>query len=332
MNKENKTKDNIVAIDVMKFLCAILVVCSHSSPFSFINERFDMYVINLSFRYAVPFFFVCSGYFYFRKENRNIMDFVKRILKLYLLWTVIYILFSMPYVINKWSIKSFFLSGSFNHFWYFPSLILGTVLIDFLLKKFKFPVVAVISIGLYALGMLGDSYFAISAHLPMIPKVLNIYNRLFDVTRNGFLFSAIFVLMGAYLARSNKEYNKKYYLIGLITFYLLFVLEFRVIVKYNLMLDKNLYIFIVPMVFFLFLFLKNLQLPEGKWGTFLRKMSTSIYCCHILIQTQFLLFLSKYSIQLNSLEICIVVIILSVLLSAIIVLASKKVKVLKYLY
>lgn len=53
-------------IDLMKFICSILVVSIHTSPFKGIN-------INLHNGYsiitklAVPFFFITAGYFLFRK-------------------------------------------------------------------------------------------------------------------------------------------------------------------------------------------------------------------------------------------------------------------------
>ncbi len=52
-------------IDVLKFIMAILVISLHIYPFTDINETLNYYTINWFSRLAVPFFFVCTGFFIF---------------------------------------------------------------------------------------------------------------------------------------------------------------------------------------------------------------------------------------------------------------------------
>ena len=91
------------AIDIARYVSALLVVCIHVYPFAGISETFNTYFIQTLCRLAVPFYFVVSGFFFFRKwdpdeEEANEAHFKRyewRILKLYLIWSVIY----LPYVI-----------------------------------------------------------------------------------------------------------------------------------------------------------------------------------------------------------------------------------------
>lgn len=84
-------------VDLVKFFCSFLVIAIHVNPFTDINLYLDYGIKNYLARLAVPFFFVAGGYFCFRKTKYAEIDsgipvtYAKRMIKLYLLWTVIYI-------------------------------------------------------------------------------------------------------------------------------------------------------------------------------------------------------------------------------------------------
>ena len=64
----NYRRKNYSALDVAKFLCAILIISAHfasewaSFP-TLLDYAFSIYII------AVPFFFCCSGFLFFTKIN-----------------------------------------------------------------------------------------------------------------------------------------------------------------------------------------------------------------------------------------------------------------------
>lgn len=60
-------KRNYGLIDILKLLCAALVVAIHVPPFLDIHGLIDFAVVNYIARIAVPFFFVSSSYFLFTK-------------------------------------------------------------------------------------------------------------------------------------------------------------------------------------------------------------------------------------------------------------------------
>lgn len=72
----------------MKMIAAIFVVAIHSQPFSGLTE---VLVIYLFARIAVPFFFVASAFFFFKKpvEQQNIKGYVRRLAILYIFWFII---------------------------------------------------------------------------------------------------------------------------------------------------------------------------------------------------------------------------------------------------
>ena len=64
-------RKQLAAIDIAKYVSALLVVCIHTFPFIELNETFNTYFIQTICRMAVPFFFTISGYFFFRKLTND---------------------------------------------------------------------------------------------------------------------------------------------------------------------------------------------------------------------------------------------------------------------
>ncbi len=88
-SQECRTKQ-FPSIDIMKLLYAVLVVTIHTSPLNSINKYFNYGLTQYIARLAVPFFFVTSGYFCFRKttlenfEKGLPLAYAKRIFLLYI--------------------------------------------------------------------------------------------------------------------------------------------------------------------------------------------------------------------------------------------------------
>ena len=53
-------KKQYAAVDIAKYVSALLVVCIHTFPFIDINEMLNTYFIQTICRLAVPFFFMIS--------------------------------------------------------------------------------------------------------------------------------------------------------------------------------------------------------------------------------------------------------------------------------
>lgn len=101
---ENETlnQKNYCMIDIAKFIAAIFVMFIHCGSL-FSNEWVSLLFVDVLCRYAVPFFFISSGFFLFKKvkfkngkmektkENfKNFFKYELRIVILYTVWSLIY--------------------------------------------------------------------------------------------------------------------------------------------------------------------------------------------------------------------------------------------------
>lgn len=67
-----KMKEEFIAIDILKFFAALLVVSIHVPPFYDYNFEVSFWMKNVLSAIAVPFFFMASGYFCAEKmENEK---------------------------------------------------------------------------------------------------------------------------------------------------------------------------------------------------------------------------------------------------------------------
>ena len=71
--------ENYNAIDLVKFLCAIMVFTIHFPPFAVENstakQMLNFLLQNCLCRLAVPFYFIVSGFFLFRKMSFDNLNF-----------------------------------------------------------------------------------------------------------------------------------------------------------------------------------------------------------------------------------------------------------------
>lgn len=79
-------------------------------------------------------------------------------------------------------------NGTFYHLWYFPALVLGACLVYGLLRILGPRWAWLPALLLYAAGLLGDSYFGLTAALPPLRAGYEALFLLFDYTRNGLFF------------------------------------------------------------------------------------------------------------------------------------------------
>ena len=99
INVERKT---YYALDVAKFISAFLVVCIHTGPLLDVDATGNFILVQILARLAVPFFFVASGFLFFRKldfkreyndyENKTqLKHYLWRLCKIYIIWTILYL-------------------------------------------------------------------------------------------------------------------------------------------------------------------------------------------------------------------------------------------------
>ena len=75
------------AVDMMKFICAFLVIVVHTYPFYEVWPDLGFVTSNILGRIVIPFFFISAGYFMqigrCHKDENYFRSYIKRLVKLY---------------------------------------------------------------------------------------------------------------------------------------------------------------------------------------------------------------------------------------------------------
>ena len=267
-------------IDILKLVCAIFVCIVHIPPFSgdflSVGNHINFILRNGLCRIAVPFFFCCSGFFLFRKidpkspDYSTVLKYGLKILRLLLLWLVI--LF--------WDSNS--------HLWYLSALIISIALITlFIFMKLDLRTMVVIAAVLYAVGLLGESYYSLVASLPpdnIIAKFFAFYFLHFRSTRNGIFFSPVFLLIGALFAKKEILLKRKTLLFGSIISFILLICEPLLLRHFSLAKDYNMTLAMIPSVFFMMYAATHLKCPETAATGQLSHIGAIIYFIHPAVE------------------------------------------------
>lgn len=208
-------------LDVMKFMMAIVVVAIHTRPECSFQSPVVKGIFEAVYSIAVPFFFMASGFLLFRKVSlpldsegeKRIKKYLKKTVKLYLIWTAIYLPLTMYgfYMDGMPLLKSIvvfirniLLVGE-NYMswplWYLLALIVAVGII-YLLLKLNIPKnwVLVLGILMAIVGVVLDYY----KDNDIISFVANVYFNLFQKTRNGFFVGFLYVSLGLFCSQIDK--------------------------------------------------------------------------------------------------------------------------------
>jgi len=166
-------------LDIAKFICALLVIMIHTSPFVDIPVA-HFYTVSVIARTAVPLFFAFSGFLLFGQmsyENSKLTDsprnrsrlrrYLKKTINLYLFWSVVYLLVLLPewYLIGWWgwtavkdAVYAFLMKGMFAHLWYLLALIWAVAILYMLLRVIPLDKLRGIALVLWFAECLDTSY------------------------------------------------------------------------------------------------------------------------------------------------------------------------------
>jgi serine/alanine racemase len=228
-------------------------------------------------RLAVPFYFVSSGFFLFKKMP--LYDLNTEEIKRYC--------FKLFRLIGTWYVLLF--CGGTYHLWYLGATVVAVILLSFCSHfRIKYKYICLLACILYVIGMLGDSYYGLIApieNFPVFNYILKGYDFAFSTTRNGVFMGFIFVLMGAGFSYYKIKLKPYTALIGFaISVLCLFAEVF--LLKYNdIPIEYNMYVFLLPATFFLFSFAYTVQLKDHVIYKHLRNIGALIYFTHILVNT-----------------------------------------------
>ena len=291
-------KVNYNAMDVVKFLSAILLVCAHTA-----SERVSLpggldlccslYII------TVPFFFIASSFFLFRKLEKQTCDersvsykkYSCRIWVMYLIWSLIYFCF----IVAKWILNGSEIDEIVKYFhhalvfstyptiWFLPALWIGVSLVYLCRYKWKWSntMLLLTALLLYCIGAFEYSYHSLSSFTDTLHEI---YTSIFVTWRNGFFNAFIYAFIGYKIATG----ESKFFLInmmGTLIFGILFLVEAFVMKRIVPTADANFLFMLVPFSYFFFSIIYLIKLPESKIYVPLRKMSMLIFVSQRLFLT-----------------------------------------------
>ena len=267
------------SIDLVKFFLSLFVCAIHIAPFNPTScELFKYFSFGIQqylARLAVPFFFICSGFFLFRKTNHT--EHKNDIVKKYC--------FKLIGLLGVWHIL--LVNSSTVHLWYIGATIVAIAII-WQLRGFnlKPQYLALIAGGLYAIGLFGDSYYGLAKNILQTRPFYYLeitYSFFYNTTRNGLFMGFLFVLLGSFFACGKIRIKKAYALAGFLVSMLLFLMEAFLLQYKNIPKDHNMYVFLVPAVTFFFAFIIQIKLKDRPIYKKLRIAGVLIYFMHMLV-------------------------------------------------
>lgn len=298
-NIDKNMKDNKIYLnnlDILRYICSILIIILHIRPF-YLYNNLDFIFNNYITKIGVPIFFTITGYFLFKKEKDNqlyIKKYLKNILVIYLIWSVIYLPFFIKYstdyvgfdngylfIFDKSKILYSILvgllyNGLFYHLWYFPALILSIIILYILKKKINIKVILFISFILLVIGSF-ESYCGL---LPLsIRSILTNYLKIFYTTRNGLFFGLFYLTLGYYLGSKDILQIESNFILLLFFIFLLALESNFISYIYYTRLDILL---TVPFIVY-FMFTSFIYITNNKNTLKIRQLSKYYYLIHPLI-------------------------------------------------
>jgi len=223
-------KERLVAVDVCRVLAAFAVICIHTEPFApnrvasdspllnFLHE-----VISLVCRFAVPFFFCTSGYFWGRKIRGGAplwpttRTMLSRLTAIFAFWFVAYFLPIDFAAIGSFGpsglLKSYYwhflkvvkhpvtilYGGDAVHLWFLPALLCALTIAYFFVSKKRSGLLLGTALLLYVIGVLGGAYQGSEVGFS-----LHIGNNILN-TRDGPFFGTLFFTTGYLLSARNPK-------------------------------------------------------------------------------------------------------------------------------
>ena len=272
-------------IDIVKFICSILVVAIHipvlnpsaGGELTVVADSFNTALNHSVCRVAVPFFFTCSGYLLFSKMPAGSLDWERiknycfKILRLLGVWTVLLFL------------------GSSGHLWYLGATVVAVLFLSLCLHyHIRLPWLIALACILYVLGLLGDSYRGFLT--PFVSKgilryLYAAYDFIVGTSRNGLFMGYIFILIGYWFAQNKVKFSAPISLVGFVVSLLCLCAESFLLDRHQIPDDNNMYISLLPVTFFLFAFASSLSLKDRPIYKKLRTVGVLVYFLHLFVDT-----------------------------------------------
>ena len=354
------------AIDIAKFVMAILVVAIHVRPFG--GQTAFVYD-DIIARIADPLFFQITAFLFFEKIFAQISGdlrqgmswcmlghYMKRILALYTAWFVIYAPVVLP---RTWQecgnirgmllalLKKYWLSGYYGAMWFMTALLLAMPLVFILTKYLGSRLCLLLSAPWFLLTVARMEYCSITDGWQVAGYFDSAIYGIFGWYGNGLTYGFFFCALGMWIAYKRtlggqKNDSRDFALPSLISF-LLLIIESYVIRDKGLGQSFGAMFFLIPTSYFLLQWFLSVDIFE-KMGeqsrkrldcacAHMRRLSILIFTIHYGVMEGLQYMVGKYTTYVwNATVLYFVVLVVTIVLAELILLAQKKIKWLHILY
>ena len=281
-------------------------------------------------------------------DKKTVLGYIKRILKLYLVWSAVYFPFTLlammrapgikgaVYVLLNWA-KNMVFSAGYGFLWYLPATAVAVAAVSFLINKGA-DINGIIALGavLYIIGLCGQSYAGLVNMIPFPAWLRTAAGNVLQftvTTRNGIFEGILFISLGARLACKKDSRSLRSAAVAFAASMLGFIAEFIFVSKMKWQLEYDMYLLLVPASYFLAktVLLLNISVSRRAAAN-VRALSSLIYFTHMIFVEAFSI-LTPYD-NVNSLLAFFIVLIPTIGFSAAVIALSRteKFKFLKNIY
>ena len=251
------------SIDLVRYICALLIVGIHTSVLSDINTTVSHIITGVIAQMAVPFFFTVSGFFYIQKLERGenvFKKYIGRLLITYTIWSAIYFvidLFNWGYLNIKGYVVTvfynYFLVGSHYHLWFMLALIYCVCIVTLIYKLKQEKLILPIFLILLIVGCLGGAYYGIGERISLLNNIYNMPN--YHILRHFPILSLPFFACGQIIHKINIKFsntNSKRILFITFVSALLWIAEIyavkRLDISRDFVISIGIYLFIITLI------------------------------------------------------------------------------------
>lgn len=269
------------ALDAAKLLACFFIIVVHSGGYQEYQQPFGE-LFRVSSRWALPFFFLASGYMMGLAEKDDLGRKINKLVSILFWASVVYIpiIFRMSggdiwRIVGKIVSNDTLQVGTFFHLWFINALILGVILTNYFLKNVGVKLSLFISYAILVACWYGD-----------LVKSLHYDIYIYYALRTLIAFSLVY--LGHHFAKHGTLINipnKISISVFCVSIALMVVETYTLGVLYKAdMMEKQFPLFVIPACIALLSISVNANLKENIISKFGRDYSLGIYLIHPFIQ------------------------------------------------
>ncbi|MBW9428035.1 acyltransferase family protein [Enterobacter kobei] len=287
------------ALDLSRLVASFFIIVVHSGNFPEMTPEYaDMF--QASSRWAVPFFFLVSGYLMGDGKDLKVSHKLNRLFVILFYSSMIYV--PIIYISTGYSFhKSVALLASFTtlrsgtsfHLWFLPSLMLGVLITNYFIKNVNALTGLIISVALliaYWMSDIGQAF-----------GLLKNKNEAFYLFRTLHGISLVYIGYLLSIRNSLKDIGKKYALVVLIIGVSLMIIEVPALKLFSNVqtLPRQFPFFSVFSAIALLSVCINTNIKEGFFSKAGRDYSLGIYLIHPFILYFMVPYLNRHGINIS---------------------------------